>query len=141
MLPLGFVYRITDNSNGKSYIGQKKVTSIETRPPLKGYVRKRKFIKQSDWRTYCGSSNEVKLAILKNGKETFKFEILCFTDSKWMLSYLELWFQMKEGVMFDPMSYNGIVNVRLSKFASMKEKWEQFCNDYPQYLPDKGATR
>ena len=133
-VPLGFVYRITEKNTGRSYIGQKKVTTVETRPPLKGYVRKRKKLKQTDWRTYCGSSSEVVLAIIKQGENAFKFEILCFTDSKWMLSYLELWFQMREDVMFDPMSFNGIVNVRLSKFASMKEKWESFKRDYPQYL-------
>lgn len=134
ILPLGFVYRITEKATGKSYIGQKKVTTIETRPPLKGYVRRRKLIKQTDWRTYCGSSNDVKIAITKKGEEAFDFEIMCFTDSKWMLSYLELWFQMNENVMFDDMSWNGIVNVRLSKFASMKPKWEQFKKDYPQYF-------
>lgn len=134
VLPLGFVYRITEIESGRSYIGQKKITTIETRPPLKGYIRKRKFIKQTDWRTYCGSSTEVKLAVVKKGEKAFKFEILCFTDSKWMLSYLELWFQMKEGVMFDDNSFNGIVNVRLSKFASMKEKWEKFKTEYPWYF-------
>lgn len=41
---------------------------------------------------------------------------------------------MNENVMFDDMSWNGIVNVRLSKFASMKPKWEQFKKDYPQYF-------
>jgi hypothetical protein len=41
-----------------------------------------------------------------------------------MLSYLELWYQMQMNAMFDENSYNGIINVRLSKFASMKEKWE-----------------
>lgn len=33
--------------------------------------------------------------------------------------------------MFDSNSYNGIVNVRLSKFDSMKEKWEEIKKDLP----------
>lgn len=32
---------------------------------------------------------------------------------------------MKMNAMFDENSYNGIINVRLSKFESMKEKWEK----------------
>lgn len=44
-VPLGFVYRITRLSDGKFYIGQKTVTRIERKPPLKGKVRKRVFVK------------------------------------------------------------------------------------------------
>lgn len=64
--PLGFVYKITNKETGKFYIGQKKILKVEKRPPLKGKVRKRKIIKQTDWRTYCSSSNELKQEILEN---------------------------------------------------------------------------
>lgn len=122
--PLGFVYKVTDKVNNKWYIGQKKITKVEKRPPLKGKVRKRKIIKQTDWRTYTTSCNTLKFEIIQRPKEEFDFEILHFVDCKWMLSYLELWYQMQMNAMFDENSYNGIINVRLSKFASMKEKWE-----------------
>ena len=117
--PLGFVYLIRRKSDGKFYIGQKKIVKIEKRPPLKGKVRKRKVVKQSDWKTYCGSSNDLKADIDKLGEDAFIFEIVEFCDSKWMMSYEELRLQMLNDVMLRNDSYNGIVNVRLSKFQSI----------------------
>lgn len=70
---IGFVYRITDKDNGRFYIGQKKLYKTETRPPLKGKVRKRKIIKESDWRTYCGSCNELKAEIQKRRRGPLLF--------------------------------------------------------------------
>ena len=117
--PLGFVYLIKRLSDGKFYIRQKKIIKVEKRPPLKGKVRKRKIIKQSDWRTYCGSSNELKEDIAKLGEDAFSFEIVEFCNSKWMMSYEELRLQMLNNVLLRTDSYNGIVNVRLSKFQSI----------------------
>lgn len=97
-------------------------------------MRKRKKVKQSDWRTYCGSSTELKIAVIRNGEAAYRFEIMAFVDRQWMLSYVELWFQMREGVLFDPMSFNGIVNVRLAKFPGAAPCWEKFKSDYPQYF-------
>lgn len=116
--PLGFVYLITRKSDGKFYIGQKKIIKVEKRPPLKGKVRKRKIVKQSDWKTYCGSSNELKQDIAEMGKDAFTFEIVEFCETKWMMSYEELRLQMLNNVLLTNLSYNGIVNVRLSKFQS-----------------------
>lgn len=120
--PLGFVYKITRKADGKFYIGQKKVLKTEKRPPLKGRVRKRKVVKQSDWRTYCRSSNILKEEIAEKGKDAFTFEILEFCDSKWLMSYEELRLQMLNNVMLRDDSYNGIINVRLAKFQSIIEK-------------------
>ena len=116
--PLGFVYLITRKEDGKFYIGQKKILKVEKRPPLKGKVRKRKIIKQSDWRTYCGSSADLKADIAELGKDAFTFEIVEFCETKWMMSYEELRLQMLNNVLLTNRSYNGIVNVRLSKFQS-----------------------
>lgn len=120
--PLGFVYKITRKSDGKFYLGQKKILKTEKRPPLKGKVRKRKIVKQSDWKTYCRSSNSLKADIENEGKDAFTFEILEFCDSKWLMSYEELRLQMLNNVMLREDSYNRIVNVRLSKFNSIIEK-------------------
>lgn len=123
-VPLGFVYRITRLSDGKFYIGQKKVTRIERKPPLKGKVRKRIFVKQTDWRTYSGSSSELKLDIIKYGEESFKFEIIMFVDTKYELTFWELKYQMDEYVLFRDDCYNGIINIRLSKFPKFIKKYE-----------------
>lgn len=123
--PLGFVYRIENKETGKFYIGQKKILKVEKRPPLKGKVRKRKIIKQSDWKTYCGSSNELKCDIKALGESAFKFEIIKFCGCKWMCTYWELYHQMQNHVLFREDSYNGIINVRLSKFQKFVDQYRE----------------
>lgn len=121
--PMGFVYRIENKETGKFYIGQKKIIKVEKRPPLKGKVRKRKIVKQSDWKTYCGSSNDLKNDVKTLGEDKFKFTIIRFCDSKWECSYWELYHQMHNHVLFREDSYNGIINVRISKFQKFIEQY------------------
>ena len=45
---IGFVYLITDKSNGMKYVGKKLLKSVRKLPPLKGYKRRRTVIKESD---------------------------------------------------------------------------------------------
>ena len=123
--PMGFIYRITDTVLNKDYIGKKQITKIERKPPLKGKVRKRKVVKQTDWKTYTSSCNQMKIEIFKRGKNDFKFEILQFVDTKWELAFFELYHQIQENVMFREDSYNGIINVRLSKFPKFIKKYEK----------------
>lgn len=131
--PLGFIYKVTDKVNKKWYFGQKKMITTVSRPPLKGKVRKRKVIKQTDWKTYTTSCNTLKFEISQRPKQEFDFEILHFVDSKWMMDYIELWYQIHYDAMFVENSYNSIVNVRLSKFDSMREKWSSVKQEL-QYL-------
>ena len=63
---LGFVYIITNTKNNKLYIGKKGLMSKRRLPPLKGAKRKRIKIVETDWKTYCGSSEEVKLLVEEN---------------------------------------------------------------------------
>lgn len=121
--PMGFVYRIENKETGKFYIGQKKIIKVEKRPPLKGKVRKRKIVKQSDWKTYCGSSNDLKNDVKTLGEDKFKFTIIRFCDSKWECSYWELYYQMHNHVLFREDSYNGIINVRISKFQKFIDQY------------------
>lgn len=123
--PMGFVYRIENKETKKFYIGQKKIIKVEKRPPLKGKVRKRKIIKQSDWRTYCGSSNDLKADVKALGEDKFKFEIIKFCDCKWLMTYWELYYQMMNHVLFREDSYNGIINVRISKFQKFIDMYSQ----------------
>ena len=121
----GFVYRIENKENGKFYIGQKKIIKVEKRPPLKGKVRKRRIVKQSDWRTYSGSSNDLKNDVKEAGEDKFKFTIIRFCDSKWECSYWELYHQMLNHVLFREDSYNGIINVRISKFQKFIDQYRE----------------
>lgn len=91
----GFVYCITTKS-GKKYIGKKTLFTNRKRKFGKKEAAlvtdKRKKLyeivcKESNWKTYIGSNNELKEDI-KNGEEYTK-EILHYAFHKKQLSYLE----------------------------------------------------
>jgi hypothetical protein len=113
---VGFIYKITNTLNGKFYIGQKQLFRRITKKPLKGRVNKRHSLKESDWREYYGSSEELLKDIQELGVNVFQREILRYCTSKWFLNYYELKYQLFFDVI-NPMSnsYNGILNVRLRK--------------------------
>ena len=68
---VGFVYQITNLTNGRMYIGKKLARFKRSRPPLKGRKNKRRYKVDSDWRDYYGSSDELSLDIKKIGKQNF----------------------------------------------------------------------
>ena len=55
----GFVYLITNTTTGQKYVGKKLAKFKTTKPPLKGKKNKRRGYKESDWRTYYGSSDRL----------------------------------------------------------------------------------
>lgn len=111
----GFIYKITNLANNKSYIGKKQMKSVKKMPPLKGRKNKRHKEVETDWRTYTGSSNELNADIEKYGKENFKFDILLFCNSKWELAYYESKIQFQLDVLVSENYYNGIINCRIGK--------------------------
>lgn len=111
----GFIYLIVNTVNNKKYIGKKQCTSRIKRKPLKGKKNSRIEHKESDWRSYTSSSNELNADILKYGKDKFIFKILRTCDSKWALAYFEIKEQLNEDVLLRDDYYNGICNVRIGK--------------------------
>lgn len=109
------VYRITNLANGRKYIGKKQLWKKITRAPLKGMKRKRIDWVPSDFLEYYGSSEELKRDVETLGKGNFQREVLAVVPCKWDAAYMELHFQILEGVIFSPDYYNGILNVRLPK--------------------------
>ena len=114
-LPYGFIYRITNLTNDKKYIGKKQCKSIRKRPPLKGKKNKRRHEVETDWKTYTSSSNQLNKDLDCIGIDKFKFEILRWCDSKWELSYHEAKLQFDEEVLLKDDYYNGIINLRIGK--------------------------
>ena len=110
---VGFVYQITNTTNGRMYIGKKLARFKRSRPPLKGRKNKRRFSVDSDWREYYGSSDELTLDILKLGKEKFTREILFYCRSKAQLSYIEAREQFARKVLESNDYYNGHIWVRV----------------------------
>ena len=80
----GFVYRITNTNNGRSYIGRKYF--VQKRKPKGG---RRKVTSESDWKKYYGSSDELKQDIRNFGKETFRREILSLHTTLGKVNYEE----------------------------------------------------
>ena len=80
----GFVYLITNKSNGRKYIGRKYFWSFRT-PPGK----KRRVKQESDWKKYYGSCPELKEDIKKYGKESFSRSILSLHKTKGECNYEE----------------------------------------------------
>ena len=110
---VGFVYEITNTTNGRKYIGKKLARFKRSRPPLKGRKNKRRFKVDSDWQDYYGSSDELSADVLKIGKEKFKREVLFFCKSKAELSYVEAREQFARKVLESNDYYNGHIRVRV----------------------------
>lgn len=80
----GFVYLITNKSNGRKYIGRKYFWSF--RKP-KG--KKRKVKQESNWKKYWGSCDELKEDIKILGKDNFKREILSLHKTQGKVNFEE----------------------------------------------------
>ena len=120
----GYVYLITNIITGKIYVGKKqlssnrktKLTKKEKLLPENKRKKYKRVVKESDWKGYWGSSDELKKDIVQLGIENFKREILCFCSSKIDLSYYEVHYQISYNVLFSD-SYNGTI---LGKFYKGK---------------------
>jgi len=111
----GFIYEIACVPLNKKYIGKKQCISKVKRKPLKGKTRNRIDRKESDWKTYTGSSKELNEDIAKYGKENFTFTIVDWGGSKWELGYKEIKRQIEQEVLLKEGFYNGIINVRIGR--------------------------
>lgn len=124
----GFVYKIECilsqyeldklNITKTKYIGRKYLTKSKVsskRVTLKSgakVTKKKKSRVESDWMTYTGSCKPLNESISKLGKENFKFEILCFCETKGQTNLAEEFCQMRAGVLIDDSYYNDSVGAR-----------------------------
>lgn len=111
----GFLYRITEISTGMEYVGKKQLHQ-HLRKTVKGRKNKKKVIKESDWKTYTGSSVRLNLAIALTGKDNYRFEILSLHKTRASLVYAEVKLQINEDVLRARLpngarkSYNGLIS-------------------------------
>jgi hypothetical protein len=108
----GFIYIVTHKPSGKSYIGKKvlyhnvkkKLTQKElaeqTGPGRKATTKL--VTKESDWKTYYGSEENIKRLIKEDKQEEFTREILQFVPNKKLLSYYETKYLFTYGVLEHP---------------------------------------
>lgn len=95
----GFIYRAHHLPSNRYYIGKKVLEFHRTLPPLKGEKKKRKVVKESDWKDYYGSHKEIKEIVKEGRQEEFSREILLFVFSKKLLTYYETKYLFLEGVI------------------------------------------
>tara|TARA_B100001996_G_C18658081_1_gene591968 strand:+ start:1489 stop:1908 length:420 start_codon:yes stop_codon:yes gene_type:complete len=92
---IGFIYKIHNKFTGEFYIGRKSLYSHRKLPPLKGFKRKRKVVKETDWKDYQSSNSEVK----KWEHDTISKTILRFCKTKKAMTYYELEEQIKHNAL------------------------------------------
>ena len=80
----GFVYRITNTTTQRSYIGRKYF--VQKRKPRGS---KRRVTSESDWKRYYGSSEDLKQDIRRDGKDSFRREILSLHETLGKVNYEE----------------------------------------------------
>jgi len=114
---LGFVYLITNTISDRKYIGRKYFGTTR-RVKVKGKTRRKVIRKESDWRSYVGSSKSVLADVLSVGISNFKFEILFLGETRGQVNYMEENLQHKANVMTRTDYYNDCVGSR--KFVSVK---------------------
>jgi hypothetical protein len=109
---IAFVYRITNLTNNKSYIGKKLFVSTRTKT-LKG---KRKKVKlDSGWRDYYGSNATLKQDVDSLGPDKFRRDILHLCKSKGTANYLEMREQIDRRVLESDQWYNDWIMVKVHR--------------------------
>lgn len=111
----GFVYQITELDTGKMYIGKKNFWKPKILPKNSKRSRRVRTRVESDWRTYFGSSEEVKLLIEKKGEENYKREILRLCQTKGEMSYYEAKLQFERDVLLSDEYYNSFIGCKIHK--------------------------
>lgn len=120
---LGYIYCITNKLDNKIYIGRKLLVSnrkktLTKKEKLLPENKRKKFkreIKETDWKNYWGSSDELKRDIEQHGQENFSREILMFCSTLTDISFYETYFQIKYDVLFCNSYNRHIANTKFFK--------------------------
>lgn len=114
----GFIYEITNNLNGRKYIGRKFFTKSKTKQ-VKG--KKKKLRVESDWKDYWSSCEELLNDIETHGKENFTREVLRLCKTLGECKYQETKIQFAKNVLEERLDngewawYNGNILVKYTR--------------------------
>jgi hypothetical protein len=101
----GFVYLITNTITNRKYIGRKYFYEIRK---VKGKTRRVR--RESNWKSYYGSSPSLSEDIEKYGKNSFKREILSLHKTRGDVNYEEVKQQFLNNVLESDEWYNDNIN-------------------------------
>jgi len=133
----GFVYLITNLTNDRKYVGKK---SFWTRRKDKKTGRRK--TKESDWKKYFGSCDELNEDVKLLGEDKFLREILYLCPHKKSMSYYETMEQFKRDVLMTDDYYNTNIEGRffVSERAGIYEvvmRNDKFCDMRSEKMKDK----
>ena len=117
---IGFVYCITNNVTGKKYIG-KKLFKNTRRTKVKGQTRRKKTVKESDWKEYWGSNKVLQEDVQTLGEDNFERIILKLCKTKGECNYWEAKYQMQYEVLESDDWYNEWIMVKVHRSHINKE--------------------
>jgi hypothetical protein len=113
----GFIYKITNLTNGKFYIGKKSFfhntnvklgkKELAALPTARGKKPTKKLVtKESDWKSYWGSNKELIQDVKELGEDCFECIILRLCTTKKQLTYFEVHYQCAYDCLLGANSYN-----------------------------------
>jgi hypothetical protein len=108
----GYVYEITNNINGRKYVGKKFFTRAGTKQ-IKG--KKKKVRLSSGWSNYWSSSKELQEDVKKLGEENFTRRILYLCKSRSECSYRETKEIFTRDDLLSENYYNSWVSCKIHK--------------------------
>lgn len=117
---IGFVYCITNNVNGKKYIGKKLFKNVR-RTKVKNKTRRKVIRKESDWKDYWGSNKTLQEDVQTLGEDNFERIILKLCKSKGECNYWEAKYQMQYEVLESDSWYNEWIMVKVHRSHINKE--------------------
>jgi len=110
---LGFVYVITNLSNGMKYIGQKKFSYKKTRQKNKKKIKV--LVASDDWKSYFGSNKVLAEDVRVLGEINFRREILYLCKTKSEMNYWETYEQLVNHAIPRDDYYNDWFMTRIAK--------------------------
>ena len=97
----------------KKYIGKKNFWKPKTLPITKTRKRRVRTRIESDWKTYYGSSDEVRRLVESRGSERFSRKILKLCKTKGDMSYHEAKLQFDNDVLLREDYYNNFIGCKI----------------------------
>lgn len=114
---VGFIYLITNITNGKMYVGKKLFTKSKT---IQKNKKKKRMRAVSDWVSYTGSNEELNMDIEDGARITKEIIHLC--KSKGWMSYMETREIFLREAIINPKFYNGWVSCKIRRTHLKGEK-------------------